>query len=188
MATCGAHTVDMIGDSQICTEPPGHLGDHIANGRVHWERDRATEAVVAELEAMTVRLEAAASEARQPLPQGDQDYEAREAIDQQAIGLDNAAEIVEERIAELQIAERFGARVEPFKEHRVAVGDVVIGVFYGSKPPGWTQLADISTGQYWYRRWQPGDAPNHGLLIAKPQAAEGGDEPNMPHPGYGERR
>jgi hypothetical protein len=62
----------------------------------------ARAAVAAELRAMTFRLDAYAEELREPLPQGDRDIEAREAVDYQAIGVEKAADELRGRVTELE--------------------------------------------------------------------------------------
>jgi hypothetical protein len=58
--------------------------------------------VVAMLRVCSDEIQEMATEARKPLPQGDGDVEARVAIDQQAIGLDLAADHLLEKADELE--------------------------------------------------------------------------------------
>lgn len=64
---------------------------------------------VALLRATAEELKEWAEEKRQPLPQGNQDIDAREAIDQQAIGLDDAATFLEDKADELEGKPRRGS-------------------------------------------------------------------------------
>lgn len=57
---------------------------------------------VALLRVTADELEEWATEKRKPLPQGDQDIDAREAIDQQAQGLDDAAGHLRDKADELE--------------------------------------------------------------------------------------
>jgi len=57
---------------------------------------------VALLRTTADELEEWATEKRKPLPQGDQDIEAREAVDQQANGLDDAADHLRDKADELE--------------------------------------------------------------------------------------
>lgn len=57
---------------------------------------------VALLRTTADELEAWATEKRKPLPQGDQDIDAREAVDQQANGLDDAADHLRDKADELE--------------------------------------------------------------------------------------
>lgn len=100
MARCGAPSPW----GTFCTRDDDH-NDHTNHLAPRWwrvEHPSTRPAVVEELRRMADALDVQSANMRLPLPQGDQDHDAREAIDEQATGYELAAQDLRDRARELE--------------------------------------------------------------------------------------